>query len=67
MTFRAHMSVIRRWWKLLHPDRTLHAIPGYAEAARLERDARKRGCTQQVGRALKQKRSALHDSLRGAR
>jgi hypothetical protein len=58
---------IARWWRKAHPDRTLErAIPDYARAATIERRARARGCTQELGRARLAKAVALHRALSGA-
>jgi hypothetical protein len=63
------IRTIRRiitWWNSLHPDRALErAIPAFAEAARRERRARARNCTQEIGAALEAKREAVHAALAG--
>lgn len=67
MTLRRHIARIRSWWRTVHPDRTLEAIPAYREAATSERRARQRNDSRGIGSALKAKRAALHADMAGAR
>ena len=65
MTLRAHLVRIVSWWRRIHPDRALEAIPEYASAARRERQAIKRGCTREIHQARQEKRRAVHRALGG--
>lgn len=67
MTFRSHLSRIFNWWHRQHPDRTLEAIPAYADAARRERIAKARNDTKALGRAREAKKAALHSNMAGQR
>lgn len=67
MTLRAHLARIFNWWHRQHPDRTLEAIPAYAEAARHERLAKARNDMKALGRAREAKRAALHSNMAGMR
>lgn len=60
---RAIRSILT-WWQRVHPP--CAKIPGWKAAYRAERRALASGCTQEVGRARRAMREAIHSDLRGA-
>lgn len=56
------ISNIVWWWRKGHP--TLRKLPNWRRAADAELVARRRGCTQDIHRARKEKRKAVLDDLR---
>lgn len=62
MTFSRMISDALWWWRKRHP--VLRQIPAWKRAADAEVIARKRGRTQDIGRARKAMRKAVLDELR---
>lgn len=56
MIIRLHIPTL----KLFNP---LLRIPAWKEADRLERSAKKRGCTREIGKARASKYEAVHRAL----
>lgn len=50
------------WWQRRHSP--MAALPEWRKAKEAEQIARRRGCTQAIGRARKAKRQAVHAALR---
>lgn len=65
MTMDSIIRSIARWWRTIHPDRTLERIPAYRAAAEAERRALAHRRTQELHRARRAKREAVHGALRG--
>ena len=62
MTLARMISDIVWWWRKRHP--ALRRIPDWKRAADAYAVARRRGCTQAIGRAREAMRKAVLDDLR---
>ncbi|MFC3072397.1 hypothetical protein [Shinella pollutisoli] len=62
MTLSHIISDIMWWWRKSHP--TLRKLPNWRRAADAYAIAKRRGCTQDIGRARKDMRKAVLDDLR---
>jgi hypothetical protein len=65
MNLHRHISRLLSWWHRQHPAKTLHIIPGYAEADRRERLAISRNDCRAIHRAREEKTAALHSDMAG--
>ena len=64
MTLTRIVSEILWWWRVRHNP--LSRTPGWRKAHAAEMAARRRGCTQAIGKARKDMRQAVLDDLRRA-
>lgn len=61
MTLSRLVSEITWWWSRKHPP--MSRIPEWKKLDEAEKRARRRGCTQDIGRASKGKRAAVTAAL----
>lgn len=65
MTFNRIISDIAWFWRKRHTS--LRKLPGWRRAADAYAMAKRRGCTQEIGKARREMRQAVLDDLRGSR